>query len=407
MPVLTNIRTLACCPANDDQGDIGLIEDAALVWRDGVIVWAGPRADLPSAHQGMEHQDAGGALVIPGLVDCHTHLAFGGWRGDEFAQRIAGASYLDIARTGGGIRSTVQATRSAGRDELVAKASAALRGMLALGVTTVEAKSGYGLDFDNEIKLLEVYAELNRQQPVRLVPTFLGAHIIPPEYETRRQDYVSLLCEELIPAVAERQLAAFCDVYVDEGAFTVEEGRRILDCARQRGLRPKIHAEQIAHTGAASLAAAVGAVSAEHLERVDAAGIRALAEAGTVAVTLPLASAYLGERYTDARALIEAGVPVAVATDFNPGSAPSYHLHLALLLACLYQRMTPAEALKGATHQAARAIDRSDRIGSLTAGYRADFALIDAADVNHWLYHFRPNACLRTVIGGTTAWAAG
>ena len=392
MTVFRNIGELATCPPDNPQTDAGLVRNAALTVLDGRVAWAGPGERLPAEYRDEDTVDCGGRLVIPGLVDCHTHLCFGGWRGDEFEMRLAGASYREIAAAGGGIASTVKATRTDSIDSLEEKAGAALQGMLALGVTTVECKSGYGLDEANEIKQLQVYRRLNEKQAVELVPTFLGAHIVPPEFSRNRDGYIDLLCDELIPRVGAEGLAEFCDAFVEEGAYTATEARRIFTAARQHGLKIKLHADQLSDGGGAALAAEFGAVSAEHLEYVSAEGIEALAEAGTVAVSLPLASLYLGEPYVPARRLMEAGVRVAVATDFNPGSAPSYHLPFAMTLACLNQSMTPQETLNGATTVAARAVDRQDRIGSLLPGYQADIVVIDAPDLNHWLYHFVPNA---------------
>jgi imidazolonepropionase len=406
MLVLENIAELATCPPGNPQGDAGLVRDASLVADRGEILWAGPARELPAACRDTNPEstrriDCGGRLVIPGLIDCHTHLCFGGWRGDEFERRLAGASYQEIAAGGGGIVRTVAATREASAGELERKARAALDDMLQLGVTTVECKSGYGLDEANELKLLRVYRRLDATHPVDLVPTFLGAHVLPPEYRDDRDGYVDLLCERLIPRVAEEGLAEFCDAFVEGGAFSAAEADRIFTAARDHGLKIKLHADQLSEGGGASLAARHGAVSAEHLEYASDRGIADLARAGTVAVSLPLASLYLGERYLQARQFLDAGVPVAVATDFNPGSAPSYHLPLALTLACLNQSMTPQEALNGATTVAARALDRHDRIGSLLPGYRADFAIIDSPALNHWLYHFTPNACRAVYKAGT------
>jgi imidazolonepropionase len=406
MKLLHNISQLAACRADGGQGEIHAISDAALVWEGETIRWVGARADLPSEFEAAERIDAGGGLVIPGLVDCHTHLAFGGWRAEEFEQRIRGQSYLEIAQGGGGIARTVRLTREASEDALLERGAGFLREMLALGVTTVECKSGYGLDRENELKLLRVYRALARTQPVRLVATFLGAHIVPPEHREHREEYIRLLVEELIPDVAREGLAGFCDVFVEASAFTVEEARRILLAGRAAGLAPKLHADQLTSGGGAELAAEMGAASADHLDHASEAGVAAMARAGVVAVSLPLATLYLGQPPMPARRFIEAGVPVAVATDFNPGSAPSYHLPLALTLACTLQRMTPAEALKGATCYAARALGLGERAGTLEAGRPADFAVIDAPSVNHWLYHFRANACRTTVIGGTVQWAS-
>ncbi len=406
MRVLRNIAQLATCRAEGGQGDIHAISNAAMVWDEGVILWVGPEKLLPKQYQPAERIDAGGRLVIPGLIDCHTHLAFGGWRAEEFEQRIRGRSYLDIARSGGGIAATVRQTRAATEQELADRAAGFLEEMLALGVTTVECKSGYGLTLDSELKLLRVYARLAADLPVRIVPTFLGAHVVPAEFSNNREEYVQLLVKGMIPAVAREQLARCCDVFVEDSAFSVDEARRILRAGQDAGLAAKLHADQLTSGGGAELAAELGALSADHLEHISEGGIAAVAAAGVVAVSLPLASLYLGQAPMPARRLIDAGVPVAVATDFNPGSAPSHHLPLALTLACTLQRMTPAEALKGATSYAARALGLSGSSGSLEAGKAADFAVVDAPDVNHWIYHFRANACVRTVIGGTTRWSS-
>jgi imidazolonepropionase len=405
MKVLANISQLATCRAEGSQSDIHAISDAALVWDNDVIVWVGREKELPSKYHGAERLDAGGRLVTPGLVDCHTHLAFAGWRADEFEQRLRGRSYLDIARAGGGIASTVRQTRAATEKQLVERAAGFLEQMLALGITTVECKSGYGLNEETELKLLRVYARLASEQPIRLVPTFLGAHVVPDEFREHREDYLELLVSRLIPLVAEQRLAVCCDVFLEESAFGVEEARRILRAGQAAGLAAKLHADQLSDGGGAELAAELRALSADHLEHISEQGIRAMAGADVVAVSLPLASLYLRQPPMPARRLIEAGVAVAVATDFNPGSAPSYHLPLALTLASTLQRMTPSEALKGATIYAARAVGLERSVGSLEVGKAADFAVIDATDVTRWLYHFRPNACVMTVVAGAIRWA--
>lgn len=406
MHLLHNIAQLATCRDEGGQGDIHPIADAAMVWERDTIRWVGPRAALPADYRSAQPIDAGGGLVIPGLIDCHTHLAFGGWRADEFEQRLGGRTYLEIARSGGGIARTVRMTREMSEEALLERAAGFLREMLALGVTTVECKSGYGLDREHELRLLRLYRRLAETEPVRLVPTLLGAHVVPVEYRDRREAYVAMLVDELIPAVAGEGLARCCDVFVEESAFSVEEARRILLAGRALGLAPKLHADQLTGSGGAELAAEVGALSADHLEHVSPAGVAALASAGVVAVSLPLASLYLAQPPMPARRLMEAGVRVAVATDFNPGSAPSYHLPFALTLGCTLQRMTPAEALKGATCYAARAVGLVHRIGTLEPGKAADFAVMDAPDVNHWLYHLRPSACHLVVAGGAVRWRA-
>jgi imidazolonepropionase len=404
MPVLRNIGTLATCAAPGGQGELHAISKAALVWKGPTIRWVGPERELPGEWRDEEAWDADGRLVIPGLVDCHTHLAFGGWRAEEFEQRIRGRSYLDIARAGGGIARTVALTRGMSEDALLERTVAFARGMLALGVTTIECKSGYGLSLESELTLLTVYRRLSQAIPARIVSTLLGAHTVPEEFRNRRSVYLEMLVRELIPRVARDGLAVFCDAFVEESAFTREEARTILLAGLAHGLRPKLHADQLSDGGGAELAAELGAVSADHLERVSHRGIQALAAAGVVAVSLPLATLYLQHAPMPARRLIEAGVPVAVATDFNPGSAPSWHLPLAMLLACTLQRMSPAEALKGATLEAARALALEQRVGSLEPGKAADFAVIDAESVDQWVYYFRPNACVLTVAGGEAVW---
>ena len=406
MTVLRNIGLLATCRPAGGQGDIHSVPEAAVAWEGDTIRWVGPESALPAEHAQGESLDAGGRLVVPGLVDCHTHLAFGGWRADEFEQRLQGATYLDIARAGGGIMSTVRATRAATDDALLTRAAVALEGMRRLGVTTVECKSGYGLDLDTELRLLRVYRALAASQPSRIVPTFLGAHVVPAEHRADRNVYLRLLLDEMIPAVAAAGLARCCDVFVEDTAFSVDEAREIFLAGKAHGLAPKLHADQLTSGGGAELAAEVGALSADHLECASDAGIAAMAAAGVVAVSLPIATLYLRQQPMPARKFIEAGVPVAVATDFNPGSAPSWDLPLAMMLACHLQRMTPAEALKGATSIAAKAVGLEGQAGEVSVGCRADLAIIDSPEVNHWLYHYRPNACVLTIAAGHVCWRA-
>ncbi|HUP23876.1 MAG TPA: imidazolonepropionase, partial [Thermoanaerobaculia bacterium] len=313
------LRNIGCL-ATPDVGATGLrvLRRAALVWRDGRIEWVGEEAALPDglglAEAGYAEHDASDALVIPGLVDCHTHLAFGGWRADEFVERLKGTSYLEIARAGGGIARTVRQTRAASPSELFDQAAADLVALRALGVTTVECKSGYGLSYEHELELLEVYRALASSQPTRIVPTLLAAHVVPAEHARDRDGYLRMVIERLIPEVARRGLARFCDVFVEDGAFSVEEARAVLRAGLGAGLAPKLHVDQLGDGGGASLAAEVQAASADHLEHVSERGIADLAEAGVVAVSLPIASAVLAQPMMPARRLLEAGVPVAVAT---------------------------------------------------------------------------------------------
>ncbi len=388
MHVLKNISILYTCCYDGGQGDLYSIDDAAVVWHEGVIKWTGKELDLPAEFNSAEVYDANGAMVIPGLVDCHTHLCFGGWRPDEFEMRIRGESYLNIAKAGGGILSTVKKTREASVEKLYEKSAGLLQKIIRQGITSVECKSGYGLTLKDEIKLLKVYKLLQENFSVNVVSTFLGAHTIPPEYLNNREGYIRVLIDEIIPLVAEEKLAVFCDIFVEESAFSVDEARRILEAGKKYGLKPKLHADQLSDGGGAELAAELDAVSADHLEHVSEKGLQKMAEKGVIGVTLPLASLYTQQPYTNCRQMVDAGVKVAVATDFNPGSAPCYHLPLAMMLACNHGRLTPSEALKGATIYAAKAIGLEKKAGSIEAGKQADFVLIDTADVNFWMYHF-------------------
>lgn len=400
MPILKNIGYLATCKDKGGQGDLHPIKNAAIAWKEGIIEWVGPQSQLPGEYADDQRYDAEDKMVIPGLVDCHTHLAFGGWRPDEFAMRVRGESYLEIAKAGGGILSTVRATRAASEEELYEKATGFLKEIAKLGVTTVECKSGYGLSLEDELKTLRVYKRLAENQSLHIVPTFLGAHTIPPEYKDGREGYIDLVINEMIPVVAKQQLAEFCDIFTEESAFTIEESRRILVAAQAAGLTPKLHADQLTSCGGAELAAEVEAASADHLEKISDAGIRAMAEAGVVGVTLPLASLYTQEEPLNCRKLVEGGVAVAVATDFNPGSAPTYDLPLAMMLACNQGRLSPAEVLKGATIYAAKAIWRDASLGSIEQGKSADFAIIDAPNPNFWMYHYRGANCVGSFVKG-------
>lgn len=400
MPVLKDISLLATCRSEGAQADIHPIRNAAVVFTDGIIRWVGEAGSVPASYAGEQEFSAGGRTVVPGLIDCHTHLGFGGWRADEFEQRLSGVSYLEIARSGGGIKRTMRQTREASDEHLLDHCRRKLREMVRLGVTTVECKTGYGLSEESELKMLHVYQRLREVQPADVVSTFLGAHIVPPEFEHDRRGYIDLLCKRLIPQIAAEGLAAFCDVFVEDTAFSIEEAREILKEGQANGMGAKLHVDQLQDGGGAALAAEVRAVSADHLEYTSGSGIDALAHAGVVAVCLPIATLYLRQQPMRAREFVDRGVPVAVATDFNPGSAPSYDLHLALMLSCTMNGLTPAEALKGATLYAARAIGRDADLGSIETGKRADFAILDVEDVNDWMYHFRPGTCVETYIRG-------
>lgn len=392
--VITNIGLLAT-PRGDSarrgrqQGDVTLLPDAWVAVEGETIAAVGQGEPVPA--EGDRVINAQGRLMTPGLVDAHTHLIFGGWRQNELGQKLHGVPYLDILARGGGILSTVRATRAAAEEQLTDKAAAVLAEMLRMGVTTCEAKSGYGLDPEQELKQLRVIRRLNKIQPVELAATFMGAHALPEEYRGRREDYIRLLCDEMIPAAAREGLAEFCDVFCETGVFTARESRTILEAGLGCGLAPKVHADEIDAIGGSQLAGALGAVSAEHLIVCPPEGIRSLAEGGTVACCLPATSFYLGAAYASVRDMITAGVPVAVATDFNPGSCPGSSLQLAMNIACLKYRMTPEEVLTAVTLNAAAAIRRAGRIGSVEPGKQADLLLWDAPDLDYICYRFGSN----------------
>jgi imidazolonepropionase len=360
--------------------DLGALADAALAASEGRIVWVGPDRDFPSAvalAAGSTVLDAAGGAVIPGLVDAHTHLAFAGDRDDEIRQRLAGASYREIAESGGGIVRSVEATRGASREELASSIRSRLDEMLLLGTTTAEVKSGYGLTTAAEIRSLEAIGDAAVGHPVRVVPTFLGAHEVPREHRHQRSAYLRLLTDEMIPEVARRGLASFCDVFCEEGVFSVEESRRILSVAAAHGMRLRVHADELAWTGGAELAAELGARSADHLVHVSEAGIQALAGASCVATLLPAAAFYLRlPRYAPARSLVDSGVAVALATDANPGGGLSPSLPFAMTVACFTMGLSLEEALAAATVNAAFSLGLESEVGSLEAGKRADLVLL-------------------------------
>ncbi|MGH2453983.1 MAG: imidazolonepropionase [bacterium] len=360
-------------------GRLGLIRDGAVAIADGIVTAVGPSADLGSV-RAARTVDAQGRVVLPGFIDPHTHLLFGGSRADEFALRVRGATYLEIAAAGGGILSTVTQTRLLGERALVDLGTARLSRMLAHGTTTVEAKSGYGLATEEELKLLRALHRLSAAHHVDVVPTFLGAHAVPAEFTTDPAAYVSLVIEEMLPAVAEEDLAEYCDVFCEETAFTPDQSRAILEAGAELGLAPKIHADEFSDRGGARLAAEVGAASADHLLFAAPDGLAAMAEAGVIAVLAPGTAFFLGLPFAAARRMIDLGVPVALATDFNPGSSPTYSMQMAIALACQGMRLTPAEAIAAATINAAWAVGMAEEVGSLVPGKVADLVILDATD---------------------------
>jgi imidazolonepropionase len=375
----------------------GIIEDGAVAVRAGRIAWVGPRADAPPAS--IVH-DCGGLWLTPGLVDCHTHVVYAGNRSDEWEARLNGATYEDIARAGGGIMSTVRATRAASEANLLAASLPRIRALLAEGVTTLEIKSGYGLDLETEAKMLRVARRVGELLPVDVCTTFLGAHALPPEYAGRADDYIDMLCSEMLPALAAQGLVDAVDAFCERIGFSHDQTTRVFDVAQRLGLPVKLHAEQLSDQGGAALVARYGGLSADHLEWLSAEGVAAMARAGTVAVLLPGAYYFLREtRMPPLAQLRGAGVPLAVATDCNPGTSPMTSLLLAMNMACTLWRLTPLEALRGVTVNAARALGRTD-VGTLDAGKRADFALWDIAHPADLAYAIGANPCRGVVRAG-------
>ncbi|HWW18972.1 MAG TPA: imidazolonepropionase [Candidatus Saccharimonadales bacterium] len=386
--------------------DLGIVKDGALLIRDGVIAAVGSRAEVESLPESRsaERLDVDGRVVLPGFVDSHTHLIHAASRAEEYELKIAGASYEEIARKGGGILNSVRKLRAATTEALKKRAHAALREFAAHGTTTLEAKSGYGLDVASELKILRLHRELGTEQPLEIVSTFLGAHVVPAEYRTKRrgtEEYAALLIEKLMPEVASARLAEFCDVFCDRGAFSRSDSKKILAAGKQLRLLPRIHAEQLSRTGATQLAVQLGAASCDHLEQVNKADIRALAKSTTAATLLPGCDFHLGlKKYAPARALIEAGAIVALATDYNPGTSPTLSMPMSLSLACSQLRMSPAEAIAAATINAAYSLRRAERIGSLEAGKQADIGVFDVDDYREIPYYFGVNKCWRTLKKG-------
>jgi imidazolonepropionase len=382
--------------------ELGIIEDAALiVGDDGRVVSTGPDAELKSKGLPETVVDAQGACVTPGFIDAHTHLVFAGNRAAEFEQRIAGASYQQIAAAGGGILSTVRHTREATEDDLLAESRRHRDWMLRAGTTTMEAKSGYGLDRETELKMLRVMQQLNAEGPTRIVPTLLAAHCLPSEFAGRRADYVHWVAKELIPEVAAAKLAEYCDAFCDDCAFTVEETRTVLQAAQRNGLKLRVHAEQFRPGTGAALAAELGAVTADHLEAATPETLAQLGQAGVQPVLLPGSVFALGHtQYPPARAMVEHGLAIVVATDFNPGSSPIASMPLILSLACLQMKLTPAEALTAATVNAAWSLGLGSQVGSLEPGKQADFLIHEFADYRELAYFIAAPARPRVFIGG-------
>ncbi|MFP4201858.1 MAG: imidazolonepropionase [Candidatus Acetothermia bacterium] len=387
-----------------EMDHLKVLEDAEIMISDGTIEDVGLSGDFTrNSEEGVEVLNLQGKTVLPGLIDPHTHFVFSGYRSEEFRSRLQGKSYEEIADEGGGIRSSVSSTRDASFEELKKVSRARLESMARYGITAVEGKTGYGLDVDTELKQLRVMIELDEETPLEVVPTFLGAHSIPEEHAGRREDYVDLVMEKSAPEAAERG-AEFCDVFCDRGAFTVEESKRILNHGKELGLTPKIHADEIAGTGGAELAAEVSAISAEHLLKASWEGLMEMKREGVIAVLLPITAFSLREKYARARDMIDAGLSVALATDFNPGSCYSESVPLLISLATLYMGMTLEETITGLTLNAAAALDRADRLGTIEPGKQADLVILDAPDYGHLAYHIGVSSVERVIKKGETIW---
>jgi imidazolonepropionase len=370
-----------------EMADLGIIRDGGMLIRDGKIDSVGPSDEIEKKSRGAEIVDAGGRVVLPGFVDAHTHLVFAGNRLDDFERRAHGESYQQISKAGGGIWSTVEKTRAASDHDLLLQAKKHAEWFLRCGTTTTEAKSGYGLTLEDELKILRVMERLNKETPLEIVPTFLGAHAVPRGMDA--DEYIELMLAQMLPRIAREKLAEFCDVFCERGYFDVERSRRILTAARKVGLQLRIHADQLSNSGGAKLAAELEATTADHLEKTDGQGIAALTSAGVQPVLLPGSVYALGSSdYPRAREMIEAGLAVVIATDFNPGSSPTPSMPMILSLACTQMKMSPAEATTAATINAAYSLNRGNTIGSMEQGKLANFAIFDCEDYRELAYWF-------------------
>ena len=405
--IIRNIAELVTCSgfeakSGEAMSDLKIINNGALRIEDGVITFVGSEAEWelisPDNQSDITNTiDGSGFSVLPGFVDSHTHFVFGGYRPDEFAWRLRGDSYMDIMKRGGGINSTVSSTREASKEELLESANNRLNSMLSFGVTTVEGKSGYGLDFDTEIKQLKVMKELNKSHPVDIVSTFLGAHAIPPEYLGKSDQYIGFVLDSVLPYVSENELAEFCDIFCEDHVFSVEQSRRLLNRAQTLGLGVKFHADEIVRIGGTELAAELGAVSADHLLQASDEGIRMLARNGVIATLLPGTAFGLREPYARGRFMIDQGCAVALATDLNPGSCYTESIPLIIALATLYMNLSPEEAISAMTINGAAALSRQNEVGSLDVGKLGDVVILDAPSYRYIPYHMGVNQ-VKTVI---------
>ena len=398
--ILHNLQGIVT-PADTVGWELNIQAGVALALEDGRIRAIDTPEKLQEMFADAQRIDGAGCWALPGFVDPHTHPVFFKTREGEFSLRVMGKSYEEIAAAGGGIRNSVRVFRQASFDELSELTYQRIRRFLEFGTTTIEAKSGYGLSLEDELKSLRILKKVAELLPITIVPTFLGAHEVPDEYQRDREKYVDLIINEMIPRVAEEKLAKFCDVFCEKDVFTVAQSERILLAAKDHGLQPKLHADELFYTGGAELAAKVGAISADHLLKISAEGIRSMADAGVVPVLLPGTTFFLGKSgYAPARQMIDAGMPVAIATDFNPGSSMTQNMQLMLTLSALYLKMTSAEVITAATRNAARAIAREDRVGTLETGKDADIVLLDIPGHEYLPYHYGVNHVRKVIRHG-------
>ncbi|MEK7790266.1 MAG: imidazolonepropionase [Deltaproteobacteria bacterium] len=384
-----------------NKEDLSVIEDGAILIEGEKIVWVGKEKDAPKTFE--KEIDAERMVILPGLVDAHTHLVFSGSRHEEFSLRCEGKSYLEIARGGGGIQRTVRSTRSTSFSELLELSKRRLAQANSFGITTLEIKSGYGLSYEDEIKQLEVIEALKKENETRIVPTFLGAHDFPPEFKNKKEAYVSLICDTMIPEISKRKLAEFCDVFIDEGFFSLKQTERILKAAAAAHLKIRIHSDEFKALGGTELAVKLGAHSVDHLMAISKKGISALKKSMTVATLLPGTSFFLGKPYAPARKLIDEGIVVALATDFNPGSSPTQNLPLIATIAATQMKMTVPEILSAMTFNAAKSLGRENQIGSIEIGKEADLAFFDLPSYEYLPYHFGDNFCKKVIFKGQNA----
>ena len=397
--IIKNIGELVTCPKDGAADELGIIEDAGILIKNGKIEYVGKSNELPTTQisDNTEIIDANGKPVLPGFIDPHTHFVFGGYRDDEFSWRLQGVPYEEIMARGGGIVNTVEDTRDSSFQRLKELGQKRLNSMLQFGVTTVEGKTGYGLDLETELKQLKVMKKLNEEHSLDIVMTFMGAHAFPKKYKDNQEQYVDIVIEDMLPAIKDEGGAEFCDIFCDKGAFTIDQSRKVLQKARELGFKLKIHADEIAPVGAAELAAELNTTSAEHLLKASDEGLKAMADNNIIPVLLPITAFSLKDDYAPARKMIDMGLPVALATDFNPGSCFSESIPLLLTLSTLYMGLKPAEVIRGLTINAAAALNKESEIGSIEVGKKADMVILDSPSYTHLTYHLGVN-CVDTVI---------